>query len=57
MADLPPQPPGESPEENDGPGGPKQSLSRLPLKALVFWLLIIFALPFGLFMMKWDQAK
>jgi len=57
MADIPPQPPSEPPGETP-PGGSRQpSFNRLPLRAILFWLLIILVLPFVLVMMKLGQTK
>ncbi len=57
MADFPPQPPGESPEENNGSGGPRQNFSRLPVKTAISWLLIICAVPITLILLKLGKEE
>jgi cell division protease FtsH len=55
MSETPPQPPGESPQGNGNE--PKPGFVRPPLKAILFWLLIILAVPLGMLLMKLDGDR
>ena len=57
MPDTPPPPSGEPPQRDGDSGGPKQTFVRPPVRMLLFWILIIFAVPLAVLFMKLDAKR
>ena len=57
MSDTPPQPPGDPQQGDRHSGGQRPPAVRPPVRMLLFWILVIFAIPIGIMMFKWEDKR